>query len=66
MSTGIAVSLIYVHVLKGVTWTLRTVMGVRYKREYVISEYVIQISVHYPIESRRDSAAQYVINECTL
>jgi hypothetical protein len=34
-------------------------MGVRSKREYVIS-------VHFPIENRHDRAAQYVISECTL
>jgi hypothetical protein len=39
-------------------------MGVRFKREYVISEYVK--SVHFSIENRWDRAAQYIINECTL
>jgi hypothetical protein len=39
-------------------------MGVHFKRECVISEYVI--SVHFPTENCRNRAAQYVINECTL
>jgi hypothetical protein len=39
-------------------------MGVRYKREYIIYEYVI--SEHFPIENRRDRATQYVISKCTL
>jgi hypothetical protein len=34
-STGIAVSVIHVYVKKWVIWTLRTVMDVRSKREYV-------------------------------